>query len=176
MRPYSLGAKFRRQAAQGTVRIRSHVLDSGHLAHLCLVSPVHVVLWKSVSFPRMPADVGGGHAASCQRVCRILEIRPGKRREMVGAHGLGPWTSSLSETRSNHLSYAPGVFSSPVPGAPREEDSAMRCALPGSVPPKGGAGLLLVKEVIQPQVPLRLPCYDFIPVTGTCLDALRRLR
>ncbi len=29
------------------------------------------------------------------------------------------------------------------------------------------------KEVIQPQVPLRLPCYDFTPVTGhslgTCL-------
>ena len=24
--------------------------------------------------------------------------------------------------------------------------------------------LLLRKEVIQPQVPLRLPCYDFIPV------------
>ena len=23
-----------------------------------------------------------------------------------------------------------------------------------------------VKEVIQPQVPLRLPCYDFAPVTG----------
>ena len=32
---------------------------------------------------------------------------------------------------------------------------------------------LLRKEVIQPQVPLRLPCYDFIPITnhtfGTCL-------
>ncbi len=27
-----------------------------------------------------------------------------------------------------------------------------------------GAGVLLRKEVIQPQVPLRLPCYDFIPV------------
>ena len=24
--------------------------------------------------------------------------------------------------------------------------------------------ILLRKEVIQPQVPLRLPCYDFIPV------------
>ena len=24
---------------------------------------------------------------------------------------------------------------------------------------------VLRKEVIQPQVPLRLPCYDFIPVT-----------
>ena len=33
--------------------------------------------------------------------------------------------------------------------------------------------ILLRKEVIQPQVPLRLPCYDFIPITnhtfGTCL-------
>ena len=35
---------------------------------------------------------------------------------------------------------------------------------------------LLRKEVIQPQVPLRLPCYDFIPVTthtlGHCLLAV----
>ena len=33
--------------------------------------------------------------------------------------------------------------------------------------------VLLRKEVIQPQVPLRLPCYDFTPITGhtfgTCL-------
>jgi hypothetical protein len=33
--------------------------------------------------------------------------------------------------------------------------------------------LLLRKEVIQPQVPLRLPCYDFTPITnhtvGVCL-------
>ena len=32
--------------------------------------------------------------------------------------------------------------------------------------------MLLRKEVIQPQVPLRLPCYDFTPVIdhslGTC--------
>ncbi len=35
---------------------------------------------------------------------------------------------------------------------------------------------LLRKEVIQPQVPLRLPCYDFTPVTnhslGGCLLAV----
>jgi hypothetical protein len=30
--------------------------------------------------------------------------------------------------------------------------------------------LLLRKEVIQPQVPLRLPCYDFTPVTSHTLD------
>ena len=32
-----------------------------------------------------------------------------------------------------------------------------------------GIGRLLRKEVIQPQVPLRLPCYDFTPVTGHSL-------
>jgi len=26
------------------------------------------------------------------------------------------------------------------------------------------------KEVIQPQVPLRLPCYDFTPITDHTLD------
>ena len=29
--------------------------------------------------------------------------------------------------------------------------------------------LVLRKEVIQPQLPLRLPCYDFIPVTSPTL-------
>ena len=28
----------------------------------------------------------------------------------------------------------------------------------------GAFGQILRKEVIQPQVPLRLPCYDFTPV------------
>jgi hypothetical protein len=35
-------------------------------------------------------------------------------------------------------------------------------ALPGARP--GAFAKILRKEVIQPQVPLRLPCYDFTPV------------
>ena len=36
---------------------------------------------------------------------------------------------------------------------------------------------LLRKEVIQPQVPLRLPCYDFIPITTHTLgDSLLAVR
>jgi hypothetical protein len=36
----------------------------------------------------------------------------------------------------------------------------------------------LRKEVIQPQVPLRLPCYDLVPVTSLTVGTaeLRRLR
>ena len=39
--------------------------------------------------------------------------------------------------------------------------------------PPSEEGLLgSVKEVIQPQVPLRLPCYDFAPVTALALGRL----
>ena len=54
------------------------------------------------------------------------------------------------------------------------EDGGAECswereeALPRASHPKMNAGALsahiLRKEVIQPQVPLRLPCYDFTPV------------
>ena len=39
--------------------------------------------------------------------------------------------------------------------------------------PGTGVGLLRVlrKEVIQPQVPLRLPCYDLVPITGFTFGA-----
>jgi hypothetical protein len=33
-----------------------------------------------------------------------------------------------------------------------------------------GADPLPRKEVIQPQLPLRLPCYDFVPITSPALD------
>ena len=36
----------------------------------------------------------------------------------------------------------------------------------GEAGPRGG----LRKEVIQPQVPLRLPCYDFTPVADLTVD------
>jgi len=30
--------------------------------------------------------------------------------------------------------------------------------------------VLLRKEVIQPHLPVRLPCYDFVPITSPALD------
>jgi hypothetical protein len=36
----------------------------------------------------------------------------------------------------------------------------------------GGPGLVIPrKEVIQPQVPLRLPCYDLVPITELTVGA-----
>ena len=55
------------------------------------------------------------------------------------------------------------------------------CSAGGTVPkdrpvlsPRLRAGFskeILRKEVIQPQVPLRLPCYDLVPITGFIFGA-----
>lgn len=68
---------------------------------------------------------------------------------MVGLGRFELPTSPLSGVRSNQLSYRPSVDS-------RRYVKQIVWALS---PP-----LLSLKEVIQPQVPLRLPCYDFTPV------------
>ena len=110
-------------------------------------------------------------------------------------------TSRLSGVRSNHLSYWPRIGKAGVPEArrPADRDGSRSlkteshhshigpCRLHSErnqrFPTSRGFDLrcstretewmLLRKEVIQPQVPLRLPCYDFTPVTdhslGTCL-------
>jgi hypothetical protein len=50
------------------------------------------------------------------------------------------------------------------------------CGGPGDPVRTPGPSKLLRKEVIQPQVPLRLPCYDFTPITdhtfGACFLAV----
>ena len=38
-------------------------------------------------------------------------------------------------------------------------------------PHKSGKSLLPRKEVIQPHLPVQLPCYDFVPVTDPTLGA-----
>ena len=39
------------------------------------------------------------------------------------------------------------------------------------VEPVSTLGILPRKEVIQPQLPLRLPCYDFTPITDPTFDS-----
>ena len=41
---------------------------------------------------------------------------------------------------------------------------------PEMKPPRFRFGFLPRKEVIQPHLPIRLPCYDFTPVIGLALD------
>src|SRR5262245_7981976 len=104
---------------------------------------------------------------------------------MVGLERFDLSTSRFSSARSNQLSYRPKNWPDKHGGRPSEERETeaavsrkwsqrlaphlapdvskrreraqprwLRLVLPG----------ILRKEVIQPQVPLRLPCYDFTPV------------
>jgi hypothetical protein len=97
--------------------------------------------------------------------------------ELVGLERFELSTSRLSSARSNQLSYRPGkrrtskrrkrnegggvpqsgLWQAPCVSKRREERN------PDDGFPTSGPGILR-KEVIQPQVPLRLPCYDFTPV------------
>ena len=74
---------------------------------------------------------------------------------LVGLGRLELPTSPLSGVRSNQLSYRPVAcrcFFTAIP-----VDQAMRVSTYRTV-------AISFKEVIQPQVPLGLPCYDFTPV------------
>ena len=93
---------------------------------------------------------------------------------MVGRGGLEPPTSRLSGVRSNHLSYRPIPDRRPVTsdflkgyedGLTAIYEHLTDALLSRStIMASHDARIFLRKEVIQPQVPLRLPCYDFTPV------------
>ena len=91
----------------------------------------------------------------------------------MGLCGLEPQTLRLSGVRSNHLSYRPVARALEARGLKRQQACLSRVPMllqgpgiaadPGLVIPR--------KEVIQPQVPLRLPCYDLVPVMEVSLGA-----
>ena len=118
---------------------------------------------------------------------------------MVGLSGLEPPTSRLSGVRSNRLSYRPmrvkqlpvGLFpSSPlsysslflvqsfdvhwkmnsVLHSRRPFFSKSVCSVPRSTSFQASLNALLRKEVIQPHLPIRLPCYDFTPIINPTFD------
>lgn len=81
---------------------------------------------------------------------------------LVGLGGLEPPTPRLSSVCSNQLSYKPKVVSNI---SYRILLLFFLHLLQFTDKCECGEPLLFSrKEVIQPQVPLRLPCYDFTPV------------
>ena len=72
----------------------------------------------------------------------------------MGLDGLEPSTSRLSSVRSNQLSYRPDRRVERVIPSKLNKVSCVQVSVRLSV-------CFLRKEVIQPQVLLRLPCYDF---------------
>lgn len=113
----------------------------------------------------------------------------------MGLGGLEPPTSPLSGVRSNHLSYRPKKVEFrwwSQSGSNRRPPACKAGALPAELWPRLSgvtldAGVLCgrltesacraQKEVIQPHLPIRLPCYDFTPVIGhTVASALPKVK
>lgn len=79
---------------------------------------------------------------------------------MVGLRGLEPLTSPLSGVRSNHLSYKPlNIVKKSLKTKQVKELESNKWIF----------DYISWKEVIQPQVHLRLPCYDFTPVAASAV-------
>ena len=55
-----------------------------------------------------------------------------------------------------------------VPPMSEPAPDSRRCS--GPLPAEAGEELLR-KEVIQPHLPVRLPCYDFVPIAGPTFDS-----
>lgn len=84
---------------------------------------------------------------------------------MVGLGRLELPTSPLSGVRSNHLSYRPATL------------FFISSTKQLVWVPQSYLAYSFSKEVIQPQVPLRLPCYDFTPVMNhTVVSVLPKVK
>ena len=135
-----------------------------------------IACYASIGATRYHANlVGLGRFEQTPRPHPSLYEPQGVRSNQLSERmvGLGRFelpTSPLSGVRSNQLSYRPG-FQLLGP-RPKQSfalvDQVIHCEHLSRV------GDVVDKEVIQPQVPLRLPCYDFTPVMNhTVVIALR---
>ena len=110
---------------------------------------------------------------------------------LVGLAGVEPATSPLSGVRSNQLSYRPNPCGFRPRSKPKRlsllgihkhcrnvhPNTATATRKPSSKYHMCERPTSSCKEVIQPQVPLRLPCYDFTPVMNhTVVSALPKVR
>ena len=119
--------------------------------------PVPGEWWRMTGSNRRPP--------ACKAGALPAELIP--RCYVVGLVGFEPTTPALSTRCSNRLSYRPELFSFNLVTA----DKRGRLMI-GHSPQCHSR-----KEVIQPHLPIRLPCYDFTPVMKlTVVGALLAVR
>ena len=101
---------------------------------------------------------------------------------MVGLGGLELPTSPLSGVRSNQLSYRPGDICG-TPQLVEQSSDVFRAATCIQITCEEARAFVCdrlfysLKEVIQPHVPVRLPCYDFtLVIDHTVVNVLPKVR
>jgi hypothetical protein len=105
--------------------------------------------------------------------------RPGPPGDHTNRHPNQPRRDQQAHTRE--AGKACDVSTHEQPSPPRS--GGMTATNPGPAPKEhppttGGRGVgeLLRKEVIQPHLPVRLPCYDFVPIASPTFDHSLPLR
>ena len=107
----------------------------------------------------------------CSMVNSHMSLRSTSAHCLVGLGRVELPTSRLSGVRSNHLSYRPdGVLFGKKQKNYLRQKTYRKPSLRISEEFSAIQTITLRKEVIQPQVLLRLPCYDFTPITSHTLD------
>ena len=114
---------------------------------------------------RPPACKAGALPAELIPLIEAKQKNPALHADerLVGLVGLEPTTPALSTQCSNQLSYRPKSLLNNQALCPSRQRLAFQQPISVSV-----SKLLRIsrKEVIQPHLPIRLPCYDFTPVTN----------
>ena len=158
----------------------SGVTDPGYSSKLFFKWVSNILNWWAY------LDLNQGPRPYQGRALTSWAIRP-FLRILVESKGLEPSTSCLQSRHSSHWVTTPFFFTFSYQLALIEHwivqcesfSHHYWCAHPISVNRSSAItikllrlwGLLLRKEVIQPLVPQRLPCYDFIPVIDHTLGA-----
>ena len=92
----------------------------------------------------------------------VCQLAAATAETVVGLDGFEPSTPALSRRCSNRLSYRPLSLSAFLSFTTADKREHLIATMHSSG-----------KEVIQPHLPIRLPCYDFTPVTNpTVVSAL----
>ena len=132
-----------------------------------LIAAVHVLLRLLV--PRHPPCALNILTVSSDHACIARSVRaPNAPEGAIGANTrFWPLCSFQASPRR-------GGRRTSAPGPSKLSSDPWRRRRPRGRPPprhiRSTSGLLPRKEVIQPQLPLRLPCYDFTPITSPTFD------
>ena len=140
-----------------------HVLRAGvfrYSTSLCQCTLFTSFSWTQTGSNRWPPE--------CKSGALPAELIP--LIKMVGRERLELSTPPLSRVCSNQLSYRPFCWMNSFTNIRDKEEKRgrLQCTML-SDSSKVNFWTVLRKEVIQPQVPLRLPCYDFTPVADYTL-------
>ena len=172
----ALGFPIRKSTGQRLFSASPRLIAAVHALHRLLgakastVCPYYLDGDHSSTEPiRHPRSVIPVRTLAC---CAVFKVRARRARARAGTSFEPPATAGLSKLNSMRaVSRHDARFSRHVRHARSAVDMiARRRQAIAATRGRRSAERLPRKEVIQPHLPVRLPCYDFTPVTSPTFD------